>query len=53
MLPSQVLGRLDFIPAEIGLGLAIGLFDEGALAFALGQNGQWGIFGRIAEAEGI
>ena len=53
MLPGAILGGLNFIPTEIGFGLMIGLFDESPLAFALGQNRKWGIFGGIAECVGM
>src|SRR5271165_137963 len=50
MLPGEVLGGLNFVPAEIGFGFLVGALDEKALTLASGQNGQRRISGSVAEA---
>ena len=38
MLPSTIVGRLNFIPTKLRFGVTIGLFDERPLTFTLGEN---------------
>src|SRR5712691_9079486 len=49
MLPGEILGGLDLIPAEFGFSILVGAFDEEALALALCQDGERGVVWRVAE----